>query len=238
MSDLKHGRWYYFETGREFPDKESAARAWNHAVVPSAIGWTDYIQGTAVAEGGECLLPPERCRCNRVWTYWQTENQTPARPIHSLVFEAARDSLGIYPQSIRRAGVQVERTPWQDGWNAAIFAMLEASAVLHAWYAELTPEQADALLVLLRADAAFFSLNAATIKCYLIMNDTFGYAEANAVELRLGDIPFVAELWRLFEWHGLTAWASLISGDDVITEHKTDQYAAALAYIKQHRLVL
>ncbi len=41
------------------------------------------------------------------------------------VWVNAADDLGIYPASVTKNGVTVERTEWQDGWNSAMIALTE-----------------------------------------------------------------------------------------------------------------
>lgn len=41
---------------------------------------------------------------------------------------------------------------------------------------------------------------------WLNMNDSFGYATADAEEITFDDIPTVYALWRTFGWEGVVWW--------------------------------
>lgn len=54
-------------------------------------------------------------------------------------------------------------------------------------------------------------LNADDMECpepglWLPMNDTFGYATADAEHIESSDVPTVYALWRVFGWQGAVWW--------------------------------
>lgn len=60
------------------------------------------------------------------------------------------------------------------------------------------------------------------------LNDTFGYACADAEKISVGDGELLAKFWRQYGWHGLVAVAAVQRGKDPIppvAEHPKYQEA-------------
>lgn len=148
--------------------------------------------------------------------------------MEDILFDAARDSLGVYPQATKRGDAWEYRTEWQEGWNAAIFKLLEQYAAIQSWCATLSPFLLSALVELLKADAMALNVGSDTVQCYLIMNDVWGYATADAEEVPTEELPHVAALWRMYGWDGLIAWAARQSGQEPIKERLTEGYRKAV----------
>lgn len=145
------------------------------------------------------------------------------------LLEAARTSLGIYPQSITRDGIREERTPWQDGWNAAILALLKNYEGITTWIAALPTETARTVRELIAADVLYLHVKSDVVTCFVSMNDTFAYACADDEDVTVEELPLVADIWRDYGADGLTAWAAIRRDETPIRERQTERYHAARA---------
>lgn len=143
------------------------------------------------------------------------------------LLEAARTSLGIYPQSITRDGVTSQRTPWQDGWNAAILALLKNYEGITTWIAALPIETAQTVRELIAADVLYLHFKNDIVTCFVAMSDTFEYACADAEDVTVEELPLVAGIWRDYGADGLTAWAATRRDEAPIRERQTERYHAA-----------
>ena len=148
------------------------------------------------------------------------------------LLEAARTSLGIYPRSITRNGVREERTPWQDGWNAAILALLKNYEGMTTWIAALPIETASIVRELIAADVLYLHVKGDVVTCFVLMNDTFAYACADDEDVTVEELPLVAGIWRDYGADGLTAWAALRRNEEPIREQQTARYHLARTAIK------
>lgn len=154
--------------------------------------------------------------------------------MNDLFIEAAHGSMGYYPQEVWQNGVRVsERTPYQEGWNAAVYALIERYQCILAWAATLPIGAVTALRTLLEADAVFLRVEHEAVICRLIMNDVFGYACADAEPVPDAALITVAALWQRNGWGGLIAWASIQRNEEPIKERLTDAYYAASAAITE-----
>lgn len=141
------------------------------------------------------------------------------------LLSAAHQSLGYYPQAVRRGDGWEYRTPWQDGWNKALLALLDNYTCIMDWIAGLTPEAASAIRELLAADELFLTVEGGTVSCLLNMNDTFAYACADAEEVPLGDLPAVLAYWHTYGASGLKAWVAIRRGE--VPLRQDERYLAA-----------
>ena len=148
----------------------------------------------------------------------------------ALLFMAAHEDQGIYPMSTTDGGVTTQRTPWQEGWNAAHMTLMKQWATLCKWCRELPPDQCEALEALLSEDAISIAVNGdEPPQPWLIMNDTFGYACADGTNVAPVEFADVLRVWRTHGHDGLRAWAAKKKGCDVIPPLRTPQFLAAKA---------
>jgi hypothetical protein len=69
-------------------------------------------------------------------------------------------------------------------------------------------------------------------KPFLIVNDTFAYACADAERFTPEEMPVLIEAYNRFSYHGLTAWASIKRCYDPIKPHLTEQFYAAKTWLE------
>lgn len=155
--------------------------------------------------------------------------EAPEREERQELLDAARESLGIYPRSITRDGVTSQRTPWQDGWNAAILTLLRNYEGITAWIAALPIETARTVRELIAADVLYLHVKNDVVTCFVSMNDTFAYACADDEDVTVEELPIVAGIWRDYGAGGLTAWTAIRRDETPIRERQTEQYHAARA---------
>lgn len=156
-------------------------------------------------------------------------NRTP----QEAALEAAQGSLGIYPQAIKRGDTWEYRTPWQDGWNAAVLGLLTNYTSIIDWIATLPVETVGAVRELLAADVLCLTIKGSAVTCLIPMNDVFEYACADAESAESSDLANVARIWQAHGWDGLIAWAAQRRGETPIQERLTPAYHAAAAHIRQ-----
>lgn len=95
-------------------------------------------------------------------------------------------------------------------------------------------------LIRLAADRTVFfgSYNDQTDKhdngvyAYLLCNDTFSYACADAEEFEESDLDLIIDLNDIFSYHGVTAWMSKKRGYDPVKPYLTDKFYAARKYLE------
>ena len=152
--------------------------------------------------------------------------------VSALLLKVAHSAQGIYPMSTLQDGLQRERTPWEDGWNAAHMSLTRSWVAICKWVRALPPEQRDALVRLLVRDAIEINCeDGETPRPWLLMNDTFGYACADGTDVDPVELPAVAEVFARFGHDGLVAWAARKEQCDVIQPLRTADFEAARAWL-------
>lgn len=71
----------------------------------------------------------------------------------------ASEQIGVYPQSMKKNGVETKRTEWQDGWNAAVIAIVEAQEKIEEYINLLSETDADKLICLSEKSIIFFNID-------------------------------------------------------------------------------
>ena len=144
--------------------------------------------------------------------------------LNSLLWEAAHDDMGIYPAAVIKGDVREERTPWQDGWNAAVIEMTQKYNKLHGWAEALTDTQRDMLVEMLDADVEAVKLHVrdGTVEIWIWCNDTFMYACSDSETVPLDALPDVYRLWKAHGWDGLIAWIAAKRKAEPVKEVRYD----------------
>lgn len=122
-------------------------------------------------------------------------------------------SLGLY--SAKSNGV--DRTPWQEGWNAMFIKIRENKVVLNNWIKTLDEEDISIVEMLIDANILFFAIrhdDEYKIKAspWLIMNDVF-YPAADGEEINVCDLKQLGYLYCYYGYEGLVAWVSIKRGN-------------------------
>lgn len=145
-------------------------------------------------------------------------------PLDSLFWENALDDLGIYPAAVIRDGIEIKRTEWQSGYNAAVIELTERHATFTAWAAALTPEDRALVTQLLDSDGEPLRLACRdkTVTFSIQCNDTFMYACGDAEDCTLADLPEIARLWKAHGWSGLVAWIARKRNMEPVKEFRVD----------------
>lgn len=160
-------------------------------------------------------------------------NELEKLKLEKAVSHAARSSMGIYCQTIVNAdGSRIERTPWQDGWNAAVIDLEKKRTRIRKFLKILPDEVTNIIAELIESTQLEILCEAKeAISMYLNVNDTFYYASADAEDVLISDIPKIYELWKKYDHHGITAWVALKRNMDPLDELKTEKYDAAIKEI-------
>jgi len=66
---------------------------------------------------------------------------------------------------------------------------------------------------------------------FILCNDTFGYACADAEEVGEHDVDVLTEVFKKYEWDGVIAFVSKKRGVEVIKELRTERYKEAMEYL-------
>ena len=157
-------------------------------------------------------------------------------------YEKGLDAVGIFCKAVEGPGGYTERSEFQNGWNAALMQASENACKFAAWYKGLPDQQKkDFSKLLTGGDDIFLSYYDGKVNVSLNMNDTFGYACADAEDVLPEEFALVVELFEKFDYHGFTAWAAYKRKQDPnswscepIKPRITPQYLEAVAYIKDH----
>lgn len=68
---------------------------------------------------------------------------------------------------------------------------------------------------------------------YVLCNDTFYYASADAEEIDLGEVELLEDVYNKFDECGVVAWCSLKRGEQKpLKELISDKYHDAMIYLK------
>ncbi len=94
----------------------------------------------------------------------------------------------------------------------------------------------DATVPLVDQNILYKMLNASAFHVTLNMNDTFGWATADAEDIAVEDIPKLVDVYQKFGHAGVDAFAALQRGYDVMDHPavRTQVYYAAKAYLKDY----
>lgn len=149
--------------------------------------------------------------------------------LQCTIKELAHESLGIYCKTIINAdGSKTERTPWQDGWNAAIIADSKAQKRIINFFKTLTNDVIEAIVSLHAENLIWLHCDKdKPIELFLNMNDTFYYASADDEEIKISEVLEVYELWKKYSHHGIIAWVAKNRKIEPIVEWQTPEYEAA-----------
>ena len=151
-----------------------------------------------------------------------------------LLLGAAHEDQGMFPASTVYAdGRKDDRTPWQDGWNAACLDLTKRWVALCTWFRTLSASEQHLVRSLLEASAISLSLNEDVISVELNMNDTFGYACSDSQDVPLADLHTVSMMWGDFGDDGLIAYAAFIRQRDPIAPRMNAGYMKARAMLEQ-----
>lgn len=147
----------------------------------------------------------------------------------ALLLTAAFDDVGVYPAQVDG----VNRTEREEGWNDALDEVLRIWDVLVSWRESLSEESRELVDKLLVKDVIHLSHRDGKAVIWLLMNDTFGYACADAEDVAVESLPLVARMWETHGYSGLTAFAANQRNQDPIVEHRTDEYKRALEELRR-----
>lgn len=114
-----------------------------------------------------------------------------------VVFDAL--DIGIYPAAVTENGKTVERTEFQNGWNAAAMEIAEKVEEAVSNIKNINEE----LEYLLVSDICFQKDN----KLYVMLNDIFHYACADREEVLLDELEKLVYLVKIYNDGGAFYWA-------------------------------
>lgn len=114
-------------------------------------------------------------------------------------------NTGVYPEIFNG----VERTSWQEGWNACITYITSEISAYTSWFAKLEPVYQEAVKTLF--EELLMSRDESKVHLHLCVNDTFIYG-AEAVDVPLGDLPILSDMFRVYGDDALTSYAAVNLG--------------------------
>lgn len=123
------------------------------------------------------------------------------------LFEVVYQSLGIYPSSVLKNGVETKRTEYEEGWNAALFEISKRHLCLIRWRNKLEKKDREAFDYLLshtsRLSIDFDENN--QILLFMTVNDVFVPA-AVLENITIKDLVALAEIHVLYGEEGIFAF--------------------------------
>lgn len=154
--------------------------------------------------------------------------------LEGKLYEKAHEDMGIYPMSVSGPGGYEQRNEYQNGWNAAVSAILKKVIAYHDFIDALCKSDRAALEELILDDAIEVSLGDDN-KVHLAVNvsDMFYYATADWEEVKVEEIALIHSLNSKYEYDGIVAWASKKRGEEPLNYKfsKTKEYEDALREI-------
>ncbi len=154
--------------------------------------------------------------------------------IDALLISVSLDTQGIYPQAMVDVdGTRKERTPWQEGWNACHIKLRQNACLLGNWFEKLSKQEKEDCLELLLNEVINLSAREEMVRCWLQMNDTFGFACADGEDIEVKDFEIILHLWRKYGYDGLIAWAAHKRSDTPLESLLTKDYLMALNEVER-----
>ena len=146
-----------------------------------------------------------------------------------LLLAAAKEDQGIYPAcTVQADGKREDRTPWQDGWNAACMDLSARWVNLGNWFDGLDDTQKTMIHTLLEQRAIDLSVDEdRNVEIVLVLNDTFGRASADSETVPMVDLGTLCGAWQEFGADGLVAYAAHRRNQDPLPELRSDTYLKA-----------
>lgn len=132
-----------------------------------------------------------------------TREELEEKLVEALEYQAAWDSLGVYPMSING----VPRPEWQEGFNKCHSEMIHNAINIGKFRRELPADQRKALEALMIEDRIFFQLDGDKPYVFLNVNDTFCYA-ADFAMIPPEELPLLQEVYDKFDYTGAVALVS------------------------------
>ena len=97
-------------------------------------------------------------------------------------YELAFDDIGTYPKSTVKDGITIERTEWQEGWNACSSKILNKVIAFEKWFSSLEDDKKN--LLEKAEDYRYVKLcDDGQVKCFINCNDFFWWACSDCEEL-------------------------------------------------------
>lgn len=102
-----------------------------------------------------------------------------------------------------------------------------AATAIRGWFLKQDPGVLAQILDMVEESALFLDIDEAK-ECtpQLNLNDTFGWACAEAEDLDPEDLAVVVDLWRRHGHDGVLVWAAVRRDDQVIEPRQTESYLA------------
>lgn len=118
--------------------------------------------------------------------------------INGVLWDAAHDNVGIYPQSVRGGECAYEkRTERMEGWNECVSAHAHNFYALRKWYDKIPAESKNELTDLLLADKISVSVNDKECSCYINCSDMFVWGCSDSEDITFDDFASLRECLTL-----------------------------------------
>ena len=122
--------------------------------------------------------------------------------IELLPYELAASNLGMHPESVNG----VKRTPYKEGWNAAVTTYYESVIVFSRWFEALETSGLESVLKLVQHDALFIRQDEGEVSLFINTSDIFAWACADCEEVELDELDsVVSEITNDPKW-GVVKW--------------------------------
>lgn len=139
------------------------------------------------------------------------------------------DTVGMYPLSVTKLGVTINRTDWQSGFNYGVIEIVKRIEETIEFFEK---SQNEDLLRLLELDLGWWKDN----KFRLNMNDTFSWACADSEDVDEKDYKEILRLYDLYGYEGLIYWVSEVRGELPNKEDMEVNYSAVLRVREKEKL--
>lgn len=140
--------------------------------------------------------------------------------MQEVFWEQAVEDMAIYCRAVVRDGVEIPRTEWQDGWNAAVIGISERRDKIEAWWSKLTDAQRAALEELVKNDVLSLRIREDAVILRAHCGDTFAYACADSEDITLDEIPEFARLWKAHGYVGMVAFIAQKRAAEPVKEYR------------------
>ena len=157
-----------------------------------------------------------------------TENEY----LNLKLYEYAFDNIGVYPASING----VARTEYQDGWNACGDALQSFIISIYRSIMELEPSVRSECIELIRNDVIFMDEalvddNTMVATFYVLANDLFEYATADAKVVTPNEFGTILDLWNKFGRDGVVAFIASQCELNPLDRYFTQRFLEAREYL-------
>lgn len=127
-----------------------------------------------------------------------------------LIWDSATKMFGLYPQAVIVGNVRTERTPWQEGWNAAFKSLVKDFIKLENFLQSLPVEKRRMILGLMQKDDLTLTAqeeeDGGNVEMHVNCNDLFAWACADSEQVEDSELESLFQACKDDPIHGAEKW--------------------------------